>query len=424
VANRYFLVILLIGLFPAIGFSQSNTYDLDIYPDLWYNSVDGVRVGGFVLGQMEGEFKSGPHRLDAGVWLGTNFPDLPVSYYISFTEPLNRDAIPGNEANVQVQSSIRTGYSQHGVSFNKRWQPGFNELVFRELSLGLSQEKVIDNNYWLIPFQETDWKTLLDLDIRTNGFTSLGELKADVSLKQIVSVGGFTVGEGELIHLSELGKGFELNLRLYGFTSSGAPSEYKNSLANRSQISRLDNGLMRAKGTIPDTFFEHGVVQLVGGFNMRGYNNTVGYYQGHYSYPGYPEDHKVSYAGNINKGVSLNAEFVFPNYINSLLNRSIVGNFVYLNSYLFYDVGSFDAFLYDGDVIINIDKMFADAGIGLEFSVNIPDWLGKDRGFAIRYDMPFWLSDPNGLVPLGTLDSSPSKFKFRGILGIGAVISL
>lgn len=422
--NRTCLILFLL-FFPVIGVAQSNSYDLNIYPDLWYNSVDGVRIGGFVLGEMEGEFKSGPHRLDAGLWLGTNFPDQPVSYYVSFTEPLNRDALPGNELNVQFESSIRTGYSQHGISLNKRWQPGFNELVFREISVSLNQEKVIDNAYQLIPFEETNWKTLLGLDITTNGFTPMGELKANLSLKQNVGSRNFSIGEGELTHLSNLGKGFELNLRLYGaLTNSGTPSEYKNSLANRSQISRLENGLMRAKGTIPDSFFENGVVQLAGGFNMRGYNNTVGYYQGYYSYSGYPEDHKVSYAGNIDKGASLNAEFVFPNYINSLLNRSIIGNFVHLNSYLFYDVGTFNAFVYQADMVLNVDKMFADAGLGFEFSVNIPDWLGKDRGFAIRYDMPFWVSDPNGLMPIGPADSNLSQFEFRGILGIGAVISL
>ncbi|MDR9415932.1 MAG: hypothetical protein RI564_06600 [Gracilimonas sp.] len=408
-------------MFPAIGFSQSNTYDLDIYPDLWYNSVDGVRVGGFVLGQMEGEFKSGPHRLDAGVWLGTNFPDLPVSYYVSFTEPLNRDVIPGNEANVQVQSSIRTGYSQHGVSFNKRWQPGFNELVFREISVGVSQEKVIDNNYRLIPFQETDWKTLAGLFIETSGFTPFGDLKTNVSFQHNLSASSsqFSVGKTEIKHVVDLGKGFGINMRLFGaLTSSNAPQEYHFSAANRDLISWLNNGFTRATGTIPKGLFENGLLQISGGFNLRGYNIeqfTSALSSG---------DQTKSYLGLIDKGISINSEVIFPNYINSLLKRTIVGDFVHLNSYLFYDIGKLNGSALEGDVLYPVDKIFADAGIGLQFSVNIPDWLGKDRDFAIRYDLPLWLSDPNGLLPVSLAAPESSQFKFRGILGIGAVISL
>jgi hypothetical protein len=55
------------------------------------------------------------------------------------------------------------------------------------------------------------------------------------------------------------------------------------------------------------------------------------------------------------------------------------------------------------------------AGIGLQFSLNIPDFLGKPRGFAIRYEVPFWISEP---------DAGDSNFEFSSLLGFGAVISL
>jgi hypothetical protein len=86
---------------------------------------------------------------------------------------------------------------------------------------------------------------------------------------------------------------------------------------------------------------------------------------------------------------------------------------------LFGDVGRFDNKHYitrhpvpNFDIV---DQVKSDLGIGLQFSLNIPDYLGKDRGFALRYEIPFWLSDPS----LGE-----KSFKFRNLIGIGAIISL
>lgn len=417
--NRYFLIAFLFLLIPGLSAAQEGKYKLEFAPDLWYNSVDGVRVGARVLGDVEGTFLDGPHRLDAGVWLGTSFPEMPVSYYTSFTEPIPALSDYGEEFSIRLQSSIRTGYSQHGISLNKRYQRGFDELRYQEISVGLSQEKAIDNDYRLIPFQERDWKTLAGIELRTSGFTPIGALQSNFSFKQNINPasGNFSIGIAEVKHLTDLGKGFALNLRFFAaLVSSDAPGEYTYTAANRDRISWLSNGFTRASGTIPDAFFENGIVQVAGGFNLRGYN--VEYYSSAFS----SNDYSKSYAGGIDKGVSLNTEIIFPNYINTLLKRTLMGDFIHLKSYVFNDVGQLSGRIQQDDISVPVDKVAADAGVGFQFSVNIPDWLGKDRGFAIRYDMPFWLSDPDGLNP-GVPEES-SKFKFRGILGIGAVISL
>lgn len=406
---------------PTISMAQSETYDMAFVPDLWYNKVDGLRLGMRFSGEMEGSFKDGPHRLDAGFWVGSKWPEHPVSYYISFTEPITALSKFGSEANVQLQSSIRTGYSQHSLSLNKRFQKGFDELRYQELSVKLSQEKAIGNEYRLIPFEETEWKTLAGIDFSTSGYTPIGALKTNITLKQNVSGSSdnFSLGKAELKHLTELGKGYALNLRLFGaIVSTDAPWEYKFSSANREAISWLSNGVTRASGTIPDSFFENGIVQLAGGFNLRGYN--VEYYSSDIT----SNDHTQSYFGTIDKGVSINTEFVFPNFINSLFKQTIMGDFIHLKSYIFHDIGKLSGSVIQDNITIEVDKITADAGVGFQFSINIPDWLGKDRGFAIRYDMPFWLSDPDGLQPKAPSGSGSSEFKFRGILGIGASISL
>ncbi len=410
--NRYFLITFLFVLIPGALFAQNDNYKLEFAPDLWYNSVDGIRVGARVLGDMEGTFQDGPHRLDAGLWLGTNFPDQPVSYYLSFTEPVPALSEFGEEFNVQLVSSIRTGYNRHGLAINKRFQKGFDELRHQEIRLTIFQEKVTDNEYRLNAFQETDWKSLLGIEFRTSGFTALGALKTHFSFQQNVNQasGNFSLGSAEVKHLTEFGKGFGLNLRAFGaLVSSDAPLEYNYSMANRAPIAWLSNGVTRASGTIPDTFFENGLVQIAGGFSLRGYNTAS------FTTPGGNTDYTISYAGTLDKGISLNTEFIFPNFINSMLNRSIVGDFVHLKSYLFNDIGRVSGIRFEDDITLDVDKTVADAGIGIQFSINIPDWLGKDRGLALRYEVPLWLSDP---------ESGEESFKFRNLIGIGAVISL
>jgi len=62
----------------------------------------------------------------------------------------------------------------------------------------------------------------------------------------------------------------------------------------------------------------------------------------------------------------------------------------------------------------NKTGVLGNTGLGVQFSVNIPDHLGKDRGIFVRYDVPFWVSSPS---------NNESNLKFRNVLGIGAVFN-
>ena len=79
-------------------------------------------------------------------------------------------------------------------------------------------------------------------------------------------------------------------------------------------------------------------------------------------------------------------------------------------TYVFFDSGTSLGFTDREE-----SRLLSDAGLGFMFNLNIPDYLGKNRGFAIRYEVPLWLSNPN---------SESSEFEYRSLIGIGAVISL
>lgn len=382
--------------------SKSPSYELLPAPDVWYNSVDGVRAGGRLLGQVPGSFGEGPHRLNLGFWVGTNFPTNPVSYYLKFTEPIPSISDFGSEASVSIETLYRTGFQSHGLNFNKRWQTGFNELNYKELSVGFRSEHRFDKEYLLYrQIWQDEWLYVASLTLDITDENPLG--RYDVSL----SVDGNIAGKAEKFLRTEisfqqqveLSQSFTLYSRIYsGFATDQTAPEYLFSHSIKSARYWMEKGLTRARGTIPPSWMESGNIQVTGGPNLRGY-----LYQDIQSLNnlGFPIYTSIS---------SANLELDYPNPLDKLINNiPVLGGFIDLRSYLFYDVGTSL-----GLTEFEENRTLSDAGLGFLFSIDIPDYLGKSRGIAIRYDLPLWLSHP------GTENS----FKFRNVIGIGAIISL
>jgi len=394
-------VLALLSAFPQNTNAQSS-YELLPAPDVWYNSVDGVRVGVRLRGQQAGTFGDGPHRLNAGLWLGTNIPKNPVSYYLSFTEPIPSISDFGSEANIQLESSFRTGFQQHGLSFNKRWQTGFDEQNYKELSVGFRAEQRFNNDYLLYPqMWQDEWLYLTHLNYLMTDTNTPGRYWVRASVD--ANVGGpydqFIRGEVSFRQKLELSDAFTFYGRLYsGFASDRTAQEYLFSRSLKSSRGWMQKGLTRARGTIPPSWIEAGVIQIAGGSNLRGYL-----------------EQDITALNNRGAALftslsSLNIELDYPNPIDRVIsNIPVLGEFVDLRSYTFFDAGTSL-----GLTEFEEERTLADAGLGFQFSLNIPDYLGKPRGLMIRYDVPFWLSHPgNG-----------KAFKYRSVIGIGAVISL
>ena len=387
---------------PEQGEAQSNSYELLPAPDVWYNSVDGVRLGVRLRGQQAGTFGEGPHRLNAGIWLGTKFPENPVSYYFSFTEPIPAISEFGSEGNISVESSYRTGFQFHGLSFNKRWQVGFNERNFKELSLGYRAEHRFDDDYLLYPqLWQDQWLHLISLHFLMTDTNAPGRYW--LSLTADANVGGKQdeFGRGELSFLQKisLSERFTLSSRLYSALATNETSpEYLFSRSLSSPRNWMDNGFTRARGTIPPAWVESGVIQVTGGPNLRGYLKR---------------DIDILNNGGaplFSSMTSLNLELEYPNPIDRAINGiPVLGELTELSSYLFYDGGTSI-----GITQYEESRVLSDAGLGFLFSINVPDYLGKRRGIMLRYDIPLWLSHPG----------KQNAFEFRSVIGIGAVFNL
>lgn len=379
-----------------------DNYELTPAPDLWYNSVDGIRVGIRLKGNTPGSFGDGPHRLNTGLWLGTKFPEDPVSYYFSFTEPIPSLSDFGSEANVNLESSFRTGFQSHGLTFNKRWQLGFDELNYTELSIGFRTEHRFDKDYLLYnQLWQSEWLYPLSAILLTSNSNRAGRYLLSISADANIagSHAGFFRSEMAFNQSITLSEYFTFTGRLYtGLASNNTAPEYLFSHSFNSARGWMQHGLTRARGTISPTLMESGSIQVTGGPNLRGYLH---------------QDTEVLNRGEaplFTSISSINMELDYPNPLNRIIQDvPVVGKFTKLRSYFFFDAGTSL-----GLTNVEESRKLADAGPGFTLSVNIPDYLGKSRGLMLRYDLPLWLSHPG----------EEKHFKFRHVIGIGAIISL
>jgi len=383
---------------------QSRGYEFLPSPDLWYNDVDGIRLGVNLKGQVPGSFDDGPHRLDAGFWVGLWFPDTPVSYYVSLTEPIKAWSDFGSEANLEFLSSIRTGYQKHGISLNKRWQTGFDERRFHSVSLHQHFENRTDLEYTAFPALWTDedkWIGGVSLEIQRSNKLGWYNLNTNVNtqfLNDIYAV--WTATAIQNIPINDIWGG---RIRLFsGIASADTAPEYLFSRSTLPAINTLDSGVTRAKGTIPNPWMQNGDFHLSGGANIRGYMNQ--------DVASFTSDGVESAPFLQYSVISANIEFDYWNPFQSLIKKtSMISDFLSLRSYLFFDSGQ--SLQFDSR---DSDQLFSNAGTGLALSFNIPNNFGKPRGFVLRYELPLWLSHPT---------QEDDKFTFRQIVGFGAVIS-
>lgn len=396
--------------------AQNSGYEIIPSPDIWYNDVDGILLGARLRGQVPGSFEDGPHRLEAGIWLGTWLPSLPVSYSLSYTEPIDQWSDFGSEASFQMISSVRTGYHEHGLGFNKRWQQGFDERRYREMSLFVTNERRFDDEY--VPFPVLwgdDNKFLLKLEGEIQDDNRLGWYNIRFNSDFKMNDDRFAVAS--FIATQQIPFNEDWGLRFRGFlgtASSSTAPEYLFSRGLSQPLNWLDSRTTRAKGTIPQPWLNSGNMHIAGGPNLRGYAKqdidflNSGYFDliNQPNVTVIPPEFPIQYTSF----AAFNAEFDYLNPIHMAFRElPYIAEFIRFRSYLFFDAGR-SLRIQDTEP----DTVLANAGAGFSLSFNIPDFRGKPRGFVLRYEIPLWLSEP------GPVDDS---FAFRNLIGFGAVIS-
>lgn len=455
--------LLILAANPSFGQQRGASYEFSFRPDLWYNDVDGIQIGTRMSGRMRGTGEEGPHRLDASLLLGTWFPSNPFSWSVLWTEPIPSLSPFESEFNIQLLASAGEGIQSHGVSVNKRWQDPFDFRSYRELSLGYRLQERYDEEYALFPqLWSSGWKGLIQPEFHLQQQTPTGPYQLILSGQINTLDSFFYTVDAAVTRQFRLGGDWQLRSRLYfGHAGDDAPVEYLHFRSSGPEIGRLESRLTRAKGTVPVPWARSGTIHHAGGANIRGYT-------------GQDIASAVALDPLLFRTVgALNLELDIPNPVQRMIrNQPYASEFVSLRTYLFTDGavargwggpggnggpggsdgsggsgGPGGAGGSDGDPGaggpggsggsggggsggsvdgpgggqggsgstgggIGTRRNMADAGAGVAFSLNIPDHLGRHRGFVIRYEVPFWLSDPG----------SEPVWKWRHLVGFGATI--
>jgi hypothetical protein len=388
-------------LFSSITVVCAQKYQINPGPDLWFNTVDGVRFGVKVRGQMAGSFGEGPHRLNVGLWAGSKWPSQPISYYASFTELVPAWSSFGSEATLEAFSSVREGFYRHGLSFKKRWQNGFNENEFIQFNLNTDISRRYDLEYAAIP---TLWETnslymiepLLEVTRNHNVLGRLSHhLTARVAGQEVLNDDIFAQFEVEQQGLVHLSYAFKLRHRIFFATSSSkVPVQYQYRLSMGKAIDVLNNGFSRSKGTLPIAGFDRGWLHVSDGPNLRGYGLS---------------EMKLSIINPISTfkhTAAVNLELDVPNPISWVIEQTpILGGILNNRMYIFNDLGQ--------GWNPRKSPIQSNLGLGVSLGLNLPEKLGNNKVLTLRYDVPFWLSHPL---------ENESNVAFRSIFGLSNII--
>ncbi len=398
------------GLGQAFDRRHTRTW---IRPDLWWNSVDGVKAGMHI----ESDYLGVLHKIDATLWWNTHlFQDnrfkpgvgegtykhyAPLSYSLNLSSPITK-SIPRLLLELKARDLDGLQYLRAGASYKLSVR---NFIGFHILSMKRKDEE--DLNYLLSP---KEWSSIGQ---RTNSSLNLsydagyeygkgnGEFHALVRAPFLVGnrndAFNYSFIQVESINTHRLGK-LDLRTRLFARYGTGTMLPYESLLfaagANPEQL--MENKYTRSVGFVPEgedwrgisrfepTHFQHG-----GGLNLRGYT-------GYFMQDTRDGENILSYKGR--SGAGVNCELDFDRLIR--LTPKLTRNWLHMDAYLFGDAGIMETSRYSNVDFTDIvptemwSDVRVDAGLGLAATITRFGPFEQARPLTIRVDFPVFLSRP------------------------------
>lgn len=408
--------------------TDSRHYNLYVRPDLWWNKVDGIKIGAHA----EGNYMNTIHRFDATVWWNTHllqdeeykpFPGqklydrfLPFNFTLNYVSPVSI-----HQPHIETQFNYRI---LDGIVYGRlgnNWRPNDNflaEFYFQGMNRQLSN----DLNYLNYPNEWSSNKTNSNNSLNivltrrakegNSSFTTTYTLRAPFLNGN--DTGAFNYGYIQYCQLmtTKIAK-LELRTRLFGRLGTGTKIPYESELwlAGANPEEQMDNKYSRSLGFVPDDWqgfsrYETNHYQMGGGLNLRGY---AGYFVA---------DQRnvktlIGYKGR--SGAAFNIELGFENYIK--LQPKFTKKWLHVDAYGFADGGVIELSninsltqYYDATPTDMWSDFRMDAGLGCAFTIKRWGRFEKAKPLTIRFDMPLFLNRP----PY----ANPQYFNFRYVVGI------
>jgi len=381
--------------YPRIwNYNPNDAYVITWKPSVWYNDVDGARVGV----KFKGRYLD-TRNLEVGVWYSVKSQALDGS--LRFSNKL------GSQTRYHL-TTLKLEGRYHGdasvtTSFSKRlftppqwnFRFGFNyfELPRDQAKYAATNIEVGDN-----VFAFSNWtpgkvnRAYLNFNVNPRGMSWRSFVRAQIAHanESLGSDATYTRLEGELRFWIPAANGDGLYLR--GFAGAFLREEDDKPLQDlfsafgASTREQFEQFYVRSRGALPAELHYH----APGGGNLRGYYNQpilVG---------------KSLFAGNVElrKAATLP---VLGKLLRPVLGRSTLS--------AFFDYGRL------ASPYIGASRNLADAGVGIVFQKNVPDnWYSFILGtnYTLRVDFPFWVKQLRELIGGGDED----EIKFRYVFSL------
>ncbi len=407
-------------------------YNGFIRPDLWWNAIDGAKIGV----NFNGSYLNYLRKLYVTVWCNTRLLSLqkyrafegenwwkgisPIDYTARYESPLkkiNHKIVWG------LESRLIEGFAKHGLYayylLNDKSQ-------FRIEANTFYRRGDITNKYLFSPAEwssyangsagsNTQKNSYLQLQYKTAYNGKLGFGTGTLSARTSFNY-AYSWLQGELVHHKSLRK-LDLHARVFARLGFGdeTPKESALFLAGGSPEEMMESKFTRSQGIVPlraggyhtDAFSQ---LHTAGGLNLRGYN---GYYA---IDAGSNGTLYVNYKGR--SGAAVNLELEWDRLIK--FKPKLLHDYVHVDLYFFGDAGLINrgvlnlANLTDVQPLKAWSKLRADAGIGTALTIKKLGPFEKFQPFTIRFDMPLLLSAPP--------NAKPDFFAWRYIVGFSRAL--
>lgn len=400
-------------------------YRLYARPDLWWNAIDGLKIGA----HFEGNYLNSLHKIDASIWWNSHIGQLskyaptgtmgqydnyaPINYSVNYNTPISL-AMPKVE--LQINSRFLDGlwYNRGGFNWAMNGQNNielFAQTMWRPLSF--------DKDYLLLPNEWSSAKTKPNSSLnaswthRYNYFNGNGQYQISARAPFLTNAFDYAYLQLESINNNKIAK-FNLRTRFFARYGVGNNMPYESALfaAGANPEEMMGNKYTRSNGFVPTEWtgdisrLNTNHFQYGGGLNLRGYN-------GYFMADERNGEILIAYKGK--SGAAFNAELEFGNYIK--LKPKFTKNWLNISPYLFADAGIMQlsryksvANYYDIEATNMASDLRIDAGIGAAFTIRKWGVFDKAKPLTIRFDMPLFINRP----PY----ANPQYFNLRYVVGI------
>jgi hypothetical protein len=411
-----------IVLRPDAGLNPINDwkhYRIYLRPDVWYNAIDGLKIGIHA----EGAYLNNFLKMSGTVWLNTQLGQWNryktsdreygsqkwVNYTFNLETPISM-SLP------RVKGFLNTRFLD-GLWFHRlgiNWEMSPNS-IFKVWGQTFHRNTGY-TDYLLYPDQWSSDQVNPNNSINvsfTHNYRYMkggGYFTLSARAPLLSDVFDYNYVQMELINTHVLHR-LLIRTRVFARTGYGKniPAESALYLACASPEEMMDNKYVRSEAFVPTNWtgyspYETNHFQYGGGMGLRGY-------AGYYAFDKREGNQYVGYSGR--GGVAVNAEVDFTNYFK--WKPAFTKNWLGVSLYAFADAGMIELSSYQSSYS-NItpaeraSDLRVDAGLGAAFTIKKWGVFDKAKPLTLRFDMPIFLNRP----PYG----DPQYFGARWLVGI------